>query len=944
MIDLWGDPLQTNFRDDRYATASRAQNASPSPSMPGMVRRPTGDSSSQDMPISPSFQPGQVYNNYFLQSGVASPSRIRGGEHRAGPSVNSLERSSSLVPDNRSMAGIGARRLAEASKKRADERVAWEAAQYRKRLREDEEQKQRQQQEEQQRWQAEQAAQQQARVRQQREQEDQRRRTEEQQRRAEERERARLAEEEQRQAEGQRRFEEQIRLQRAQRQQQTFPTVESSTSQQSYASGPSHESQQRSPPPPPTEDDAILFEATVDEAATAGPSYESRQKKLPPVDPSEQQRTRPRRNTRFHDTPDLRGSTLHFATPDRQSIRASTVASGNNRATIYEDDYEEGDDEVFANLSRYTRYEPTPEAEPEAKGAWSGARKSLFRSTTLHPMPKARCADCGQHLDFEELEDHSCEQTDIPGTPCIPMTPMTMASDDGRSPFLSGYEQFLGAPSPAGSVRASNVSAASQHGRAATIDERSSSADAAWQALTKGGKSPMTRSATTPSELNLAAADNESQEAARRRVMIEEQRAAKKRAAGAEDATTKSSSFAPHSVPFVSGGDHESWGASDSSPSTQRSSVFESCPSPSPVSLAITPSSSFSASEMMDRSPNGAAEEGRKDLLTPAMARNAQSDKTAQMIAEARRQRQAEQLEALRSASAASSTSSGFYRRRNPAKELDLGGIEDLMKELECSTDEQTKSRRPKVSPLNLSIPSRNHNFNHSGNNSRSTPRSCCICHCVLSRSSKTQRFVERDGQYFCAEDYRQRYLPKCQNCHEFVEKNAVKSSDGALRGVWHAGCFRCSEDGCGRRFDDEADGIFYVFEEKPYCFEHYSANNGTLCCGCGNGIEGECRTILQDEEEDDPYDTNDGKKSSREERFHPNCLHCDFKDCRDPLEEFYVVQEKRMCEIHANEMMALQHQGSITRKRSKSQRSRAGSGEERMAKMEKRKTRLHMI
>ncbi|KOS20220.1 Paxillin-B [Escovopsis weberi] len=47
--------------------------------------------------------------------------------------------------------------------------------------------------------------------------------------------------------------------------------------------------------------------------------------------------------------------------------------------------------------------------------------------------------------------------------------------------------------------------------------------------------------------------------------------------------------------------------------------------------------------------------------------------------------------------------------------------------------------------------------------------------------------------------------------------------------------CFVCAT--CAEAF---TSAEFYVLDDKPYCEQHYHRLNGSLCGGCGRGIEGE--------------------------------------------------------------------------------------------------------
>lgn len=79
------------------------------------------------------------------------------------------------------------------------------------------------------------------------------------------------------------------------------------------------------------------------------------------------------------------------------------------------------------------------------------------------------------------------------------------------------------------------------------------------------------------------------------------------------------------------------------------------------------------------------------------------------------------------------------------------------------------------------------------------------------------KRFVERDGVVLCEKDWKKLYLPSCRRCQLPIEKSAVSSSDGQLKGKWHKECFSCTK--CSMPFEGDS---FYVLAGKPWCQYHY--------------------------------------------------------------------------------------------------------------------------
>lgn len=79
-----------------------------------------------------------------------------------------------------------------------------------------------------------------------------------------------------------------------------------------------------------------------------------------------------------------------------------------------------------------------------------------------------------------------------------------------------------------------------------------------------------------------------------------------------------------------------------------------------------------------------------------------------------------------------------------------------------------------------------------------------------------------------------------CKACGEDIRGKCISSADGRLTGKYHKACFVCTT--CRSPF---ASTEFYVLGDRPYCELHYHELNGSLCGGCGRGIEGQ---YLEDE------------------------------------------------------------------------------------------------
>ncbi|PWZ00597.1 hypothetical protein BCV70DRAFT_211422 [Testicularia cyperi] len=666
-----------------------------------------------------------------------------------------------------------------------------------------------------------------------------------------------------------------------------------------------------------------------------------------------------------------RGPTSSAPTSLDVPIQRSTA-----RDTIYDDDYEE-----TAEISGPHRH--TGLLVPEQGENSEDASFTITRATVFEPeLPKAKCADCGEKLDLEELADHSCLPRGASSASLLTINLPPRSADDGglasassaspvslspsvapttpRSPFFDKYQTLLGngGPlSPAFSTPATpnhvssfeTVSSWKSSSSTSTEQDDTPKAHAVRivgpQAAVKltnikssasfssGDGAPVAK-CEPPTMMQRSASDDSSDAAAARRKMIEEQRAAKKRgiAAAAQAVKAaihlqKSAADSPVSQPSKSPVTSPTKPASlsrqpapghfktesSSSVSTAASDLLESSryarngrtaripkdTDEAPVS-DLTPSTSYEQFSDMDVSPAKAKTAWRKDALSPT--------------------------------------------KKKYGNTIDLGGIEEMVKDLTDSPEQliktlpnrrddakaslkqgsvavhRGKSEREKVLEKELDrLRERERSrqlqmlrLKEKKRREREAKR-CCVCNCTLS-SSRTP-FVERDGKLLCARDWKELYLPKCRKCNLSVEKGAVKSSDGALRGVFHRECFGCAA--CDAPF---TDGSFYVYNNQPYCARHYHRLNNSLCRECETGIEGDCRQ------------TDTGEK------YHPACFRCQYTSsssknsgpCGESLVEYYFVGGQRLCERHADR---------VSRKLAKQ-----GGQQHLDLRADKRKTMLHSL
>ncbi|KAH7889627.1 hypothetical protein F5I97DRAFT_561025 [Phlebopus sp. FC_14] len=155
-----------------------------------------------------------------------------------------------------------------------------------------------------------------------------------------------------------------------------------------------------------------------------------------------------------------------------------------------------------------------------------------------------------------------------------------------------------------------------------------------------------------------------------------------------------------------------------------------------------------------------------------------------------------------------------------------------------------------------------------------------CVCARCVAKIEDGKWIRMDGGSVLCERCWKNMYLPKCRRCYLPIEKQAVSSKDGQLKGKYHRDCFSCHT--CRKPFPDKE---FYVFEGKPFCGYHYHEANNSLCAAisCGQPIEGPCAV------------THLGK------RYHPEHLLCEFEDsCGERLVEYWEVDGQMFCEMHA--------------------------------------------
>lgn len=132
--------------------------------------------------------------------------------------------------------------------------------------------------------------------------------------------------------------------------------------------------------------------------------------------------------------------------------------------------------------------------------------------------------------------------------------------------------------------------------------------------------------------------------------------------------------------------------------------------------------------------------------------------------------------------------------------------------------------------------------------------RSAAIYQVTSSRRKFPQQRMMHSAYNKSARTFKQ----SCKGCGLKITARAVASSDGKLSGRYHKRCFVCST--CQSPFQTAE---FYVFNDQPYCSQHYYQLNGSICTICKQGIEGLCFQAIE----------GNGNFSQCRQLFHPTCI-----------------------------------------------------------------------
>jgi len=144
----------------------------------------------------------------------------------------------------------------------------------------------------------------------------------------------------------------------------------------------------------------------------------------------------------------------------------------------------------------------------------------------------------------------------------------------------------------------------------------------------------------------------------------------------------------------------------------------------------------------------------------------------------------------------------------------------------------------------------------------------CLICKTPLGGKP----FIEKDGKFYCDNDYYNAFNPRCGKCEQVIKGQYVS----ALGQTWHPEHFTCTI--CSEPF---VGNQFHKRDNKPYCEKHFEENFAEKCAKCNEVIKGQVFEAL-------------------DQKFHLECFVCAVGDHKiGEGVSFHVHDEKVYCPPH---------------------------------------------
>jgi len=136
--------------------------------------------------------------------------------------------------------------------------------------------------------------------------------------------------------------------------------------------------------------------------------------------------------------------------------------------------------------------------------------------------------------------------------------------------------------------------------------------------------------------------------------------------------------------------------------------------------------------------------------------------------------------------------------------------------------------------------------------------------------------FIEKDGNFYCENDYYANFNPKCGQCNEIIKGQYIQALDQA----WHPEHFVCSD--CGNPFPGNQ---FRKHGTKPYCDACFGRLYSEKCAKCQKQIDGAVFEAM-------------------DQKFHLECFTCSIGNhAIGEASTFHVHESKVYCPPHFEEL-----------------------------------------
>lgn len=150
---------------------------------------------------------------------------------------------------------------------------------------------------------------------------------------------------------------------------------------------------------------------------------------------------------------------------------------------------------------------------------------------------------------------------------------------------------------------------------------------------------------------------------------------------------------------------------------------------------------------------------------------------------------------------------------------------------------------------------------------------------CLTCRKPLTGGFLEKDGQYYCEQDYYKSQGNVCAHCNQVIIGGHILGN-GKPYHVDHLLCSVCNVS--------IGTNVLHVKDDQNVCHDCYNSQFATLCDKCHKPIEYQVFSAL-------------------DKNYHQECFVCAEGDHPMPNEAFHLHEDKIYCPMHYQKIFAKQ-------------------------------------